>query len=414
MLTEISLLTYCSNFFGSLWNPVVLCLVSIAVGICVLFLPNNTAANDNNTELKSADKHTWYFFALAFITIVLLLFIPKGGILSIVRNFPVDAKFSDIIPTIQVMCERFVQGINPYQEIDFGYKLPPSYMPLVWLPYVPAEILHIDYRWTMIFIFFTSILFLFYKNIRKNNGIVYNSMSLLLVAFFLIAMVDKEAATLGWTTELLNASFYILLIIALLSNNILLKAIAIAVCLLSRYSILFFVPLIFFIEYVQYGKRNSLLLMLYAAVIFCAVLLIFANKNILTLYEGYKYYSTSGLGEWNHLNDSGLPLHVFSGNGFASWIYTYKTGSIEEKFAFMKKIQQLIVLLTVVLLTVVYWFKRKTLQNKFYLLGAVKIYFAIFYGFMQVPYTYLFMIPLLCSIAIFFVLNKNIQKAITT
>ena len=46
------------------------------------------------------------------------------------------------------------------------------------------------------------------------------------------------------------------------------------------------------------------------------------------LYNGYKYYSTSGVGEWLHTDENGIPFHILNGNGFVSWIYSFKNGKI--------------------------------------------------------------------------------------
>lgn len=408
IVIEILLITYCRNIFGSLVSPVILLLVSTTVGIIIIRGFKREESPHQILEFRNADKQTLDFILLFVVMTVISMFFPKRGFVGIVHSFLIDPKYSDVIPTIQVMCKRFVSGEPVYQYIEnFGYKIAPSYMPMVWMPYVPAEILHFDYRYFMWIFWLAGVVLLLYIGIRKRNGLIPNLLSTLLLGFFIFSLVDKEPAALGWTPELANATFYILLAIGLLCDNLWIKAAVIAGCLLSRYSVVLFLPIIYFIEWQQYGIKKSIKLLLYTILIVCGLIIPMVNNHWHELYDGYKYYSVSGLGEWQHLDGNGLPIHILNGNGLVAWVYTFKKGTIEDKFAFMHVVHLSFVFLTVAGLFVYYWLKRAALNAKWYIIGALKIYLTVFYGFIQVPYTYLFLVPVLYSIAVFVLLNKG-------
>ncbi len=44
--------------------------------------------------------------------------------------------------------EAFLGGACPYREYFFPWRVPLTYLPLTWLPYVPAYLAGIDVRWT--------------------------------------------------------------------------------------------------------------------------------------------------------------------------------------------------------------------------------------------------------------------------
>ncbi|MDB5228015.1 MAG: hypothetical protein JWN78_2208 [Bacteroidota bacterium] len=409
IVCEVLLITYGRNKLGSLLSPVLLLLISIGIGIFPMLF-KKTLTLQNGIEFKTADKTTFYYLLLFFAIGIFTFFIPCGGMHGVMHKFKLEAKYSDVIPTVQVMCRRFVNGEAVYRYIDdFGYHIAPSYLPMVWLPYVIAEMLYIDYRLVTWFIWATVMILLVLAGIRKRNGIL-NLLGLLLIFLFMFSIIDRQGSALGWTFELANASLYVLLLMGLLSNNLLIKAVVIVCCLLSRYSIVLFLPLIYIVEWDQRGKKSAALLLLYTFILFSAILVPLLHNHWKELYDGYKYYTVSGIGEWNHLDKYGAPVHIANGNGFSAWVYTFKQGSMEEKFAFMQKLHLAFVSITVIVLGIFYWIKRKHLDSRWYIIGGIKIYLAVFYGFIQVPYTYLFLVPVLYSIAMFILLNNNVER----
>lgn len=409
VLAELLMITYCKNIFGSIVSPLFQFLISLSIGITSVIFYKDIIDSEKNISTNSFSKQNIFLILFFIAAVILFFFIPKGGLVGIYREFKINAGVSDVIPAIQVMCKRFVNGEEVYQYIDnFGYQMAPSYLPMVWLPYIPAEMLHADYRYTMVFIWTVVSILLLLTGFKKNN-FIKNSVGVLLAGFFLFSIIDKEPAALGWTPELVNASFYVLLLIGILSNNRYLKSLVIVLCLLSRYSIVLFLPVIFLIEWKEKGWKENLLLLCCTSILLLSILLPLGKHHWKDLYQGYEHYSISGIAEWKHLRPNGLPWHILNGNGFAAWMYTFKSGSIEERFFLMQKIHLVLVTTTVIVLLLVYFFQKTTIDYKWYTVCAIKIYLTVFYSFIQVPYTYLFLVPVMYSIAMLVMMNKETQ-----
>ena len=409
VLAELLLITYCRSIFGNIISPLLLFLISLSIGIVSIIFIKESRSFEENTPVQSFDKQTALYLLLFLGLSSLFFFIPKSGLLGIYKVFPINPSVSDVIPAIQVLCKRFVNGEEVYQSINnFGYQMSPSYLPMIWLPYVPAEIFHFDYRYTMIFIWILTGILLISLAIRKDKGFK-NGLCVLLLAFYLLSIVDREPASLGWTPELVSASFYALLVIGILSKNIYLKALTIALCMLSRYSIVLFLPVLFLIEWKENGWGRSILLAALSTVFSLFILLPLVRHHWMDLYMGYKHYTISGIAEWRHLDGKGLPWHVLNGNGFAAWMYLIKKGTLEYRFLLMQKIHLTAIIITVILLAAFYFLQKTEMDYRWYTVCGIKIYLAVFYSFIQVPYTYLFLVPVLFSISMLIMMNKNIH-----
>jgi hypothetical protein len=402
-IVEILLLSYCKNVFGYFIKPVIFFITSILIGVVPLFYFYGTKIEHNFSSPLKNDKQTYYGIGLFILSLIIFLFIPRGGIINIFRCFLVDAHYSDVIPTIQVMCQRLLNHESIYVSIEnFGYHLHTTYLPFMWLPYVIAEKFHFDYRWITVLIFFIGIVLILYITIRTSNKGIFLT---LLYVFLLLAIVDKNSDVFGWTVEVMNGTYYSILALTFFSKNKYLKAFSLCLCLLSRYSLVVFVPVYFLIEWNENGfkKTTQFAVITFILIVVCLVPLV--KNNWIELFNGYKYYAGSGLAEWKHLNDNGVPLHITNGNGFVSWIYFLKKGTIEEKFTFAKSIHLYLVFSITILLTLVYAIIRKSIDYRLFLLCSLKIYLAVFYSFIQVPYSYLFMVPVFYSIVLILLVN---------
>jgi hypothetical protein len=61
---------------------------------------------------------------------------------------PIDPNRSDMIPLTLRSIGAFLAGECPYREYFFPWRVPLTYLPLTWLPFVPAYLAKIDVRWT--------------------------------------------------------------------------------------------------------------------------------------------------------------------------------------------------------------------------------------------------------------------------
>jgi hypothetical protein len=121
------------------------------------------------------------------------------------------------------------------------------------------------------------------------------------------------------------------------------------------------------------------------------------------LSSGSNLWIDAALGEWKGQSWQALgdnPFQLFQGMGFASWIYTWGTGSLQEKIIFTKNLMLFFSVLTMLGMIVFVWLKKNQFDKKLMALFCLKISLLVFYSFVFVPYVYLFWVTLIPSIMI--------------
>ena len=216
------------------------------------------------------------------------------------------------------------------------------------------------------------------------------------------------------TVEIMVAGYYIAFIAGLGGKNAVLKGLMIAICLMSRYSLVLWLPLWVAVEFIS-GNRKQLGISLLVIFLFIVGIygIPFLSHDPGIFLRGYKYYSQAAMGEWQHLDDQQHPYHLYGGHGFA-WLFYSKLSqySLPDRLKSLQKVHFLLSFGSVVVMGIWYWFNRKKVNYKLFLLGSFKIYLSIFLAFIQVPYAYLMITGSFVSIAILAELMR--YKAVTT
>ncbi len=159
-------------------------------------------------------------------------------------EYPIDITNADMLPIIKVMCERFLAGqhshvYDPIPTIWHGVQ--PIYLPAMWLPYVPAVALGIDMRWITIagLLFAFGAFVVLYKPSLSRSGFLPGVLAFLL--FWWIA-ADDITGIIAVSEEGVVIGYYVFLVLTLVSGKPWLTAIAISLCMLSRYALAGWVP----------------------------------------------------------------------------------------------------------------------------------------------------------------------------
>jgi hypothetical protein len=200
------------------------------------------------------------------------------------------------------------------------------------------------------------------------------------------------------------AGYYMLLICSLNSTNAVFRGLMIGICLLSRYSLLLWLPLATAVVWWS-EPRKQFWQTVVTVIFFTAALYIipFLSKDWGSFYRGYKYYDSSALGEWQHINPStGKPFHLFAGHGIAYKFYSLSNIPIGQRLKWLQKAHLICSLGITLISGIWYWFNRKHIHHRIFLMGSFKLYLAVFLFFIQVPYLYLMIVSLFVSIAVFF------------
>ena len=269
----------------------------------------------------------------------------------------------------------------------------------MWMPFLVVDKLKLDYR-TWSYIILCAILLLCTILIpvkNKNRGWLF----LFPFGIFLL-YVSYQPSAFGWTIEPLIAGFYLLLLLGIYLQNAWIMGFALLLCLLSRYAILPWVPAFFVLLFFFGNKKQAVYI---AVILLTGMLVIFIIPFLLShpmiLKTGYSQYTAAALGEWRGQSwqkHDDLPFQLSQGYGFAIYFYQWGKGEIIQRLKLTQMVH-FIICIALPVATVLWYWLRKTnrLSLNWFLLFSLKLYLILFFTFIQVPYAYLFLTPLMVS-----------------
>lgn len=397
---ELLLVSFFRNFAGPINSPVYLLCTSVAIAILYYIIKDEKNPQFKNVLSGTGKKFKTLMLIGVFISISSLIFIRLN---FIIQSNPIsieDSSVSDIIPQTEILVDRLLDHEKVYQPIQFeGYQLYPTYLPLQWMPYLICERLNFDYRWLAAFAFWIIALIFFIRYAHGSNNILTSAFISCypLIVWFTLMLYDQMQ--FAFMLESLIAAYYLFAMLSLAIGNKIACAVSFAFCLYSRYAILLWMPFYFF--YKLLIKEYRSILVVGSILIFAFVLIYwlpFLRTDQSIFIKGYNYHSSAALGEWQHLNEKGQPVHLFNGLGLAAWGYKFmQQQDITSKLHIWQKIHFFTSAFVVLALAAVYYFKRNTIRAKPYLMMSFKIYLIVFYVFIQIPYSYLFFVPVIVT-----------------
>lgn len=402
-LFEIANITWLVNWAGPYWSPALLLASSIAIAFIFLHLSNQPYSKQVESSKLLQLPHKLVPMGQIILFAALSVFI-----ISILRHTwwvemmkVGEGNFiSDVIPQLQALVTRFLQGEQPYYPIHFiNYDLYPTYLPLQWMPYTIAQLLHKDYRLIAAASLLLASAYYFFKNRRQIEGSIITKLLLPIWPLFVWAMcIVSDYGLYTYTVEALIAGYYFFVAESLQPRRLWPIAIGVSFCLLSRYSIVLWVPFLLVVLFVSGQKRQAVLI---AATSLIGVLLIYwmpflrFDGSIFT--QGFDYHTNAALNEWK--NSVTTPVskgYLFNGLGFTAYL-SPQHGDIEAKLALYKKLHLVMCILALMFLGLFYWRTRHKYTLDSFLLFSFKIYLAVFYAFIQIPYKYLLLTPVIVS-----------------
>ncbi len=394
LLVEIGFLTFWRGVLEAHLNALVIFLSGILIGCHPIYIAwrGKIALNPSHGFQAPSFNRRIIVLVVTIIglAIISLLFY------DVIHDSPILATNSDIIPTIQTLANRFVQGEDVYAPIQYeGYEVNSGYLTFHWLPFTLSEVFNIDPR---VFAFIAlgltliPVQYLIYQqgNIHIYESILKASIPLLVITSFLVT----ESQIFRFTVEHLFASYYILLVVGLYQRSYWLLLPALMLCLLSRYSLVLWLPLFVIMLYQEKGVTTSvgIVVFLVGAVFFMYILpFVINDPSIINNHFG------KATGEWDVSGD-GKPFHLFRGVGFASYFYDFAPGDIEQRLSLNQSFHKVISVLSLVICIGFYLRYRSYLPSlNISSILFLKIILSVFYAFIHIPYVYLHIIPILIS-----------------
>lgn len=400
LLAELLLATWYRNLFGFYASPVV--LYALALATCVVLYHYIRYAAWLPGRPLAPNTSPWPQAVAVLVAVGTGVAIGTHWVRRIMREVPVDVRASDIIPALQVYTHRWLAGQEIYTPLtqELGYHALPTYLPATWFPFVLPEWLGFDYRlwaWGALLVLGAGSYLLILQPQQRRWPV---ALALALVPFIIIfSLLRTEEGLTGRSVEGLIIGYYAVLVAGVLRRSAPLEALGLVLCLLSRYALVFWVPLYLGLMFCQESRRRALLL---AGAVLAAVLGLYIvpylSHDWALFWQVQRDYTTVALNEWQHLRADGLPYHVYNGLGFAPFFYRYGTGSLLERIQLLKTLHLGLLLLLTVGAAWIFWRQRAPRTNfRLYAVLVLKLYLATFYAFLQVPYGYLFTVSIFLS-----------------
>ncbi|MBV9989610.1 MAG: hypothetical protein JO301_18150 [Chitinophagaceae bacterium] len=293
---------------------------------------------------------------------------------------PLAYETADMLPIIKVMNERLLAG-HPMQVYDpipqIWHGTVPIYLPAMWLPYALPLAAGIDLRWITIACLFVVFAIFILRNRFNMHGIFTAAGAALLLCWLFI---DDMPGLLPFSEEGVVIFYYVLLVIALQRKNPWLTGIAIAICALSRYAFIGWLPAL--LLYMIWRKEWRALLRMSVAG--------FVTALVLVLPFGWKLLDSLVALPQSYIAFAGRVWHdspeVFTeGPGLARFFGV-------RHIALQHSLLIVCVLILPVLATWVLLLKQKKwrIGTANIPIAMLKLSLVIFYSLVDVPYLYLF------------------------
>lgn len=407
IVSEILFTTFLrSAILPAAWNGFFLFLLSILIGLFPFLIQTEAHVSSTALNEKAIEqlKYLWWgAIAVCFV------FWARN-----LNMYPVRIQDSDVIPQIEMLVKRHQQGIFPYSIItEWGYDFFPTYPPLTWVPFHVTEFMMVDYRY-LVFAGWMLLLLTFSQRLLQHftNNLVHLYLFVLLQLIFWGYLLYADLSLMR-TVELLIGAYYAFFLFSIEKGKWWMMAITLLFCLLSRYSLVLWLPFFFLL---LWKEKGFAIVMKCVTVIIAGILLLyvlpFLSKDMDIFLRGVNTYTIAGLGEWKGQSwqaPGEKPFQLFRGTGLAALFYESSSAPVEQKLEQFKQIHLWASVVTVLLLAVGYWLKFRKQKMPLQLLAAasLKIYLAVFYGFVLIPYVYLYIVPLISSVFVLYYLRRH-------
>jgi hypothetical protein len=394
-ILEVFMLSYWKGHFGIYLSPIVFFLASFGVSITGIYLSTKL----KNQVYESSINRTG--LVISFLLVLTVVYIGY----SVFSAQFLDDTQSDVIAQVVSPSRWLLHGEYPYQQVVLPtYSMHNTYLPMQWFPFVFSLGFGFDPRWIPLVAWALSFL-LFVKTVglpfnfsrgwlSKLRYIIVSAISVSIVGAFIFYNPFDYSVTI----ELLPSAYYILLALSLLSGSWIFMGISMGVCLMSRFSILLFIPFLMWYVYKRFGLPT---LMKSSGICVSFILLVFVlpfmTKDASLPQKILGNYDSGSLGEWStHTwqEPGAEPYQLSRGIGAAIFVKKLYEYSAVDGIRHLK--QAMIIGCLFVSFFMIYLFQRNQdwMNQDWILLGGMKLYLTVFYTLVLIPYPYLYFLPL--------------------
>lgn len=303
---------------------------------------------------------------------------------QILLQHPMDYMQADMMPIIQVMCQRFIEGKPIYEPIAEIWNNPPIYLPAMWAPYLPFEFIGADIRWGTIVAIIAALWLIMAVWARPKDHSLW-----MLLAFFPLwhltkGLWEEQTFLIRFSEEGVVIFHYLFLGYAMYKKNPWLTGLGIALCVLSRYGLLFWVP--FFLLFLWFFRSKR------AAIITAGTALVLGVLCFLLPYGIEKFQLFTSLP--NEYPDFARRLWERDPNFFLTTLGLAKYFSAET-VDLQHRLHLVSIFLAPLFMLLAFWQlkKRNIWEGSMWGICSLKLTLTFFYNLIIVPVLYLFWVP---------------------
>lgn len=392
LFTELCFSSRKFDFFDKFLNPYLFFGAAFSVG-AIYLLVLAKAEKEEPLNIKGAFSNRGKAAIIGLIAGGICFFSFQNAI----KTYPEPVKHSDVLPQLEAQYDWFSSGEFPYQKLHLEKHSPyPVYMPLQWLPIGISRGLGIDARWSGYILLFLICGLTGWILIRKKEPKFYHFLSFLVLGLPLLSFLRNGSIEIPVSYELVIAAYYMLLGLGLVSRNLVLIILGVAACVLSRYTLVFWMPFFALLFLWKEGWKKSFQLWGGVGMIVLLVYIIpFLSKDPTILTRGLTYHNNAAVAEWKGWKDTGVSYTMETGISFAGNMKRYFSGEPADK-VFKARVVQASVMLGLFFFGLWLFFRLKN-QISIYDFSHVMLYFFVifFYSFGPLTYHYYWIVPMM-------------------
>lgn len=387
LLLFVTLETYCQVVSPKEVTIETTSILYFISGVFIAILPlikvNTAPLFGENRRILSDLFHLLYLLFL----LGLIPFAYKWGYALFLR-YDLNYKVADMLPIIQIMCERWFAGAPVYELVPFWDGTEPIYLPAMWLPYLPFTYYGLDIRWGNMIALLLSLHFIFFCGKQSSfNFKLY--LILLPLGLLFNGLFFQDFKLISLTEEPIVILYYLFLAYALAKNKPYLIGFALSLCLMSRFALAFWVLMYLVYVFIFQNKKDALKIGTVISVVALSLLVstgaIWQLDVILGLPNIYINHLMDNEWKFNGFIKSKLGLLKF---------FSFESLSIVNRLFFTAN------LLIPTACFAFFWKFKNKINQPLFALCSLKLCLVFFYNFLIMPFLYLFYTNTFLSIAI--------------
>jgi hypothetical protein len=391
----IYLIILAALWYILVWNNNVLgyyggapALIAISALLVIRLVKNN---DYTASKPITCSRHNMIIFIVWIVLFGLLMWYAS----IIFAQRPIDINTSDIIPLLkEVYYQRFISGTYVYDTV-YGYdyvQWTPNYLPMHWLPFVPAFAIQTDPRYVALLCFGMVQLYYVYTVLKQQITVAEKCLKSFVPIILLASIMHKQQTSFAHSVELLIVSYYSLLLLALINTHNWGTTLGLFLTSMSRYVSVFFIPIHFITLMLQKKKQALQTYGLLLVLVCCFYIVPFMWQQPSVFFDGAAAYDAAALGEWKGQNwqeEGSPPYQLFQGYGFAAHVYkVVGTQNLMDGIRVIK-ISMFVSLSLLMLAWGLYLCKHINIIQATYPIILYSV-IVVLLSFVTVPYNYLF------------------------